>query len=68
MKKKIVDVRLQLNTFKLVTIEQNRKMLSSIVKTITLIGHHEIALRIHRNSGPISLELPTYNDRNFRSL
>lgn len=66
--KKTVDVSLQLNTAKQAAIKQNRKFLSSIVETIILIGRQEIALRGHRDSGPISLELPSNNDGNFRSL
>jgi len=48
--KKIVDISLQLNTARLATIEQNRKILSSIVETIILIGRQEIALRGHHDS------------------
>jgi len=66
--KKIVDVSLQRNTALLATSEQNRKILSSIVETIILIGRQEIALRGHRDSGPILSELPTYNNGNFCAL
>ncbi|VVC46144.1 Zinc finger, TTF-type [Cinara cedri] len=53
---------------RLATIEQNRKMLSSIIETITLTGRQEIALGGHRDSGPISSELPAYNDGKFCAL
>ncbi|KAE9536596.1 hypothetical protein AGLY_006998 [Aphis glycines] len=61
-------IPLQLNTARLATIEQNRKILSSIIETIILIGRQEIALRGHRDSGSILSEFPTYNDGNFRAL
>lgn len=66
--KKIVDISLQLNTARLATIEQNRKILSSIVETIILIGRQEIALRGHHDSGPILSKVSNHNDGNFRAL
>lgn len=66
--KKIVSIDLQLDKARKVEIEQNRRILSSIVETIILIGRQEIAYRGHRDSGPISLEPPIANDGNFRSL
>lgn len=41
-------------------MEQNYKIVLSIVETIILIGKQEITLR-----GPISSELPTYNYENL---
>lgn len=66
--KKIVDISLQLNKAKKVENELNRKMLTSIIETIILIGRQEIACRGHRDSGAITPEIPVENDGNFRAL
>ena len=58
--KKISDISLQLDTAKKNEIELNRKILSSIVETIILIGRQEMAYRGHRYSGPTSLETIKY--------
>lgn len=66
--KKTVSIDLQLNKAKKIEIEQNRKVMSSIIETIIFIGRQEIACRGHRDSGLLSLEYPISNDGNFRSL
>ncbi|XP_008182934.1 52 kDa repressor of the inhibitor of the protein kinase-like [Acyrthosiphon pisum] len=52
-------------------IDQNRKILISIIQTIILCGRQEIALRgISDYDGPLPSDNsePTYNDGNFRAL
>lgn len=66
--KKIVDISLQLDKAKKVENVLNRKMLTSIVETIILIGRQDIACRGHRDSGEITPEIPVENDGNFRAL
>lgn len=60
--KKIVSIDLQLNKAKQIQIEQNRKILSSVVETIIFIGRQEISCRGHRDSGLLSVENPIKND------
>lgn len=48
--------------------EENRKKLIPIVRSILLCGRQEIALRGHRDDGPLSLKMPEENDGNFRAL
>lgn len=66
--KKIVDISLQLDKGRKIEIEVNRKILSSIIESIIFTGKQDIALRGHRDSGPISLQTPIENDGNFRAL
>lgn len=66
--KKIIDIRSQLNTSRLVEVERNRKVLASIIETIIFLGRQDIAFRGHRDSGNISADVPLQNDGNFRSL
>lgn len=65
---KIVDISLQINKAMKLEIEQNRKALSSIIETIIFSGRQDIALRGHRDAGPIKANSPPENDGNFRSL
>lgn len=48
--------------------EENRKKLIPIVRSILLCGRQGIALRGHRDDGPLSLNMPEENDGNFRAL
>lgn len=68
--KKIQNISVQLDTVKRNEIEQNRKILSSIIKTLIYCGRQEIALRGHRDSGIILSDtvFALENDGNFRSL
>jgi len=65
---KIVDVGLQVDTSRQEAIARNRKILSSIIETVILMGRQEMAGRGHRDSGPMFLETPAENDGNFRAL
>lgn len=49
-------------------LQTKSKIALSIVETIILFSRQEIVLRGHCDSGPISSELPIYNNGNFRSL
>lgn len=50
-------------------MQENREKLISIIKTIILCGRQNLALRSHRDDGPIDCNiLPTKNDGNFRAL
>lgn len=66
--KKIVDISLQLDKAKKAENELNRKVLTSIIETIILIGRQELACRGHRNSDAITPESPHEDDGNFRAL
>lgn len=49
-------------------INENRKKLIPIIKTIILCGRQELPLRGHRDQGPLALEQPIENYGNFRAL
>lgn len=66
--KKIPNIVVQLDEITKKEIELNRKIVSSIIETIVLIGRQDIACRGHRDFGPIFMEMPEENDGNFRSL
>lgn len=66
--KKKSDISIQLDKSRKNEIEMNRKIVSSIIETIILIGRQDIACRGHRDCGPIKIEMPEENDGNFRSL
>lgn len=63
--KRIMSISLQLDKARNVEIEQNRKILSSIIETVIFAGRQDIAFRGHRDSGPILSEMPLENDGNF---
>lgn len=65
--KKVIDISVQLDKAKQKEIEQNRRILKSIVETIILTGRQDIALSVHRDWGKLFPE-PTTNDGNFRAL
>ncbi|CAN7949378.1 unnamed protein product, partial [Ixodes hexagonus] len=48
--------------------QTNRKKLMSIIEVILFCGRQGIALRGHRDVGPLTLEDPLENDGNFRAL
>ncbi|KAL4122845.1 hypothetical protein QTP88_015112 [Uroleucon formosanum] len=60
----------KLDSARAIQIDQNRKRLIPIIKTIIICGRQEIALRGTSDYGPLSLDNsePTYNDGNFRAL
>lgn len=61
------SIDVQINNSLKMEIQQNRKKIQPIIKTIILCGRQGIALRGHRDSGPIDLQHST-NDGNFRTL
>lgn len=61
------SIDVQINKSLKMEIQQNRKKIQPIIKTIILCGRQGIALRGHRDSGPIDLQHNT-NDGNFRAL
>lgn len=66
-KQKSVDVLLDQNKIK--EAKENRERLKPIIKTIILCGKQGLALRGHRDHGPIDLDnLPSKNEGNFRAL
>ncbi|GBL87852.1 repressor of the inhibitor of the protein kinase, partial [Araneus ventricosus] len=49
--------------------KENRERLKPIIKTIILCGKQGLALRGHRDHGPIDLDnLPSKNEGNFRAI
>jgi hypothetical protein len=66
--KKMPDVASQIDTGRKLQIAENRKRLIPIIKTVILCGRQELALRGHRDQGPLVLEEPSKNDGNFRAL
>lgn len=67
--KKHDSVDIQVNVGLKKQIEENRSRMIPIIETVVLCGRQGIALRGHRDSGPINLEeVPLQNDGNFRSL
>ena len=67
--KKQLPIDLQLDNKARRQVLENRKNIVPIIETIFLCGRQCLALRGHRDSGPISVdEEPEENDGNFRSL
>lgn len=59
----------ELDTAKARHIASSKLTLKPIVETIVLCGRQGLALRGHRDSGPISIsQEPEHNDGNFRTL
>ncbi|CAN7945746.1 unnamed protein product, partial [Ixodes hexagonus] len=48
--------------------QTNRKKLMSIIEVVLFCGRQGIALRGHRDAGPLTLQDPLENDGNFRAL
>ncbi|CAN7943646.1 unnamed protein product, partial [Ixodes hexagonus] len=48
--------------------QTNRKRLMSIIEVLLFCGRQGIALRGHRDAGPLTLEDPLENDGDFRAL
>lgn len=65
---KKISINLQLNHEHLRQKIENRKRLSSIIKTVILCGKQGLPLRGHRDYGPLSIEWPKENEGNFRAL
>ncbi|GBL80191.1 hypothetical protein AVEN_29167-1 [Araneus ventricosus] len=66
-KQKSVDILLDQNKIK--EAKENRERLKPIIKTIILCGKQGLALREHRDHGPIDLDnLPSKNEGNFRAI
>ena len=66
--KKLDPVEIQINTGAKSQVIHNRKRLTPIIDTIILCGRQALALRGHRDSGPLLLDEPSENDGNFRAL
>ncbi|XP_050540289.1 zinc finger MYM-type protein 1-like [Daktulosphaira vitifoliae] len=47
---------------------ENRKKLIPIIRAVLLCGRQGLAIRGHRDQGPLSLKMPQENDGNFRAL
>lgn len=47
---------------------ENRRKLIPIIRTVILCGRQGLALRGHRDHGPVSIEMPVENDGNFKAL
>lgn len=65
--KKVEDVHIQVNSHLKNTIEENKKKLCPIIKTVLFCGRECIALRGHRDHGPMSFDESSC-DGKFRSL
>lgn len=67
---KQVSVAVQLDTKLKLEIEENRLFIQPIIETILVCGRQGIALRGHKDYGPIQFEtpFPSENDGNFRAL
>ena len=62
------DVRNLLDLSRQKSVEQSRRKLHSIVDTIVTLARQNLPLRGHRDSGPVPMEQPAYNDGNFREF
>lgn len=64
------SVAVQLDTKLKLEIEENRLFIQPIIETILLCGRQGLALRVHKDYGPINFEttFPSENDGNFRAL
>lgn len=63
------SVHMQLNKGSKAQAEENRQKIMPIIETVILCGRQGLALRGHRDAGPISLgDEPLENDGNFRAL
>lgn len=62
------DVISELNQSRKRQQADNRQKLYPIIRAILLCGRQGLALRGHRDHGPISLKTPEENDGNFRAL
>lgn len=70
MTKQQESIELQIDSGLKKQIEQNRKKLIPIIDTIVMCGRQGLALRGHRDHGPIEInnEEPIDNDGNFQTL
>ena len=67
--KKVEDVHIQVNSHLKNTIEENKQKLCPIIKTVLFCGREGIALRGHRDHGPMSMSFDESScDGKFRSL
>ncbi|CAI6375120.1 unnamed protein product [Macrosiphum euphorbiae] len=58
----------QLNKTEKIQKENNRKIIIPVINSVILCGRQGIALRGHRDSGPLNIDEPLINEGNFRSL
>uniref|UniRef100_A0A2H8TYH1 Zinc finger MYM-type protein 1 n=2 Tax=Melanaphis sacchari TaxID=742174 RepID=A0A2H8TYH1_9HEMI len=66
---KIQSIEIQVNNALRKEIEENRKRIIPIIKTVLFCGRQGIALRGHKDSGLVTCdEDEIYNDGNFRQL
>jgi len=67
---KPTDVRTVISKARQQEIARNRSALNSVIETVKLCALQNIALRGHRDDGPIdpSGDIPVSNDGNFRAL
>ncbi len=64
---KAEDIRNQINNARKQQVIENRNKLVPIIETIIFCARQEIALRGHRDYGPLTDEEPPQNDGNFRA-
>jgi hypothetical protein len=48
-------------------VEDNRRRILPVIKTVIFCGRQELALRGHRDSGSLQVESPQNNDGIFRA-
>ena len=61
------DMQVALDSARKRQVAQNRNRLVPIVQTVIFCGMQELALRGHRDSGPLSISTPSENDGTFRA-
>lgn len=65
---KTLPINLQLDINKEKQRTNNRKIIIPVIETIIVCGRQGIALRGHKDFGPLNLEEPIENDGNFRTF
>lgn len=63
-----LNIANQIDDHRLKQIKENRARLEPIVESIIFLGRQNIALRGHRDDGPLDLEKSDVNEGNFREL
>lgn len=62
------DVRSEIDQSRQRLQMENRQKLVPIIRAILFCSRQGLALRGHRDDGPLSIEMPEQNDGNFRAL
>lgn len=67
--KSYVPVNTQLDKVAVAEMIENRKLIRPVIESILVCGRQGLALRGHKDSGPLSIEEePIENDGNFRAI